>query len=189
MSVLATDGVEGFTTRRVADGASTSTPAVYELFGDRAGLVREMFFEGFRRLRDRFDSLPETADPEADLLAAVSAFRAFAFDNPALTQLMFARPFADFDPGAEDADAGRSTREFVVQRVRRCIDRGLMAGDATDVSHVLLALCQGLVTQETAGWLGTSRRSRDRRWALATRALIDGLAPDRPAPDQPASTD
>jgi AcrR family transcriptional regulator len=180
MSVLADEGVEGFTTRRVAERASTSTPAVYELFGDRAGLVREMFFEGFRRLRDRFDALPETDDPEADLLAAVSTFRVFATDNPALTQLMFARPFADFDPGPEDLEAGRSTREFVVHRVARGIDRGLMVGNAKDVSHVLLALCQGLATQETAGWLGTSKRSRDRRWALGVRALIDGLAPGRP---------
>ena len=33
-----------------AAGAATSTPAVYELFGDKAGLVRELFFEGFRML-------------------------------------------------------------------------------------------------------------------------------------------
>lgn len=39
LTMLATDGVEGFTTRRVASGASTSVPAVYELFGDKAGLV------------------------------------------------------------------------------------------------------------------------------------------------------
>lgn len=177
MSVLATSGVEGFTTRRIAEQASTSTPAVYELFGDRAGLVREMFFEGFRRLQDRFDSLPDSEDPEADLVAVVSTFRTFATDNPALIQLMFARPFADFDPGPEELKAGRSTREFMVQRVRRCVDRDLMVGDATDIAHVVLALCQGMATQETAGWLGTSRRSRQRRWVLGTRALIGGLAP------------
>jgi AcrR family transcriptional regulator len=179
MSVLATEGVESFTTRRVAGRANTSTPAVYELFGDRAGLVREMFFEGFRRLHGRFDSLPETEDPEADLVAVVSTFRTFAIDNPALTQLMFGRPFSDFDPGPEDLKAGRSTREFVVRRVRRCVDRGLIAADPTDIAHVLLALCQGMATQETAGWLGTSRQSRDRRWAVATRAVIGGLAPEQ----------
>lgn len=43
MDTLVADGVSGFTTRRVVRAASTSTPAVYELFGDRAGLVREMF--------------------------------------------------------------------------------------------------------------------------------------------------
>ena len=178
MSVLASEGIEGFTTRRVAEQASTSTPAVYELFGDRAGLVRAMFFEGFHRLQDRFDALTDTEDPEADLLAVMSSFRLFAARNPTLIQLMFARPFADFDPGPDDLEAGRSTRQFVVHRVRRCIDRGLIAGDAIDIAHALLALCQGLAAQETAGWLGTSRRSRDRRWAIGTRALLSGLAPD-----------
>src|SRR5215467_676533 len=41
VAMLASDGVAGFTTRRVAERAATSTPAVYELFGDKAGLVRE----------------------------------------------------------------------------------------------------------------------------------------------------
>ena len=50
IATLATDGVAGFTTRRVAERAGTSVPAVYELFVDKAGLVRAMFFEGFRLL-------------------------------------------------------------------------------------------------------------------------------------------
>ena len=53
VAMLASEGVAGFTTRKVAEEAETSTPAVYELFGDKAGLVREMFFEGFRLLRRR----------------------------------------------------------------------------------------------------------------------------------------
>jgi AcrR family transcriptional regulator len=180
ISVLASEGVEGFTTRRVAEQARTSTPAVYELFGDRAGLVREMFFEGFRRLRARFDQLSESGDPGGDLLDAIYAFRSFARDNPQLVQLMFTRPFSDFDPAPQDLLAGRSTREFVIRRVRRCLDGGVMSGDATDIAHVLLAVCQGLAIQETAGWLGTSDKSRDRRWALATRAVIEGMRPKDP---------
>jgi hypothetical protein len=53
----------------------------------------------------------------------------------------------------------------------------LIAGDATDVSHVLLALCQGLAAQEAGGWLGTSAASADRRWELAVEAVLTGLAP------------
>ena len=44
LDTLDRDGVAGLTTRRVAERAATSTPAVYELFGDKAGLVREVFF-------------------------------------------------------------------------------------------------------------------------------------------------
>ena len=63
VDMLASDGVAEFTTRRVAQQANTSTPAVYELFGDKAGLVAEMFFEGFRALGRRLNDLtPTTVD-------------------------------------------------------------------------------------------------------------------------------
>jgi AcrR family transcriptional regulator len=177
LATLAADGIAGFTTRRVAEQARTSTPAVYELFGDKAGLVREMFFAGFRMLARDFRALPQTPDPHADLVAVIGAFRDFARRNPVLAQLMFARPFADFDPGPAEAAAGPAVREFIVGQVRRCTAAGLLDGDSTDIAHVLVALAQGLATQEGAGWLGTSPQSRDRRWELATHAVLRGLSP------------
>ena len=193
LATLAAEGVAGFTTRRVAEQAQTSTPAVYELFGDKAGLVREVFFEGFRLLRRRFGELAQTPDPRADLAEVLRAFRVFVRDNPVLGQLMFSRPFADFDPGPAEQEAGAAVREFIVGRVRRCTRAGLLrragpgpdagtgtgTGDAgtvdADIAHVLLALAQGLAAQESAGWLGSSRESRDRRWELAVAAVLDGL--------------
>jgi AcrR family transcriptional regulator len=177
VSMLASDGVAGFTTRKVAEQADTSTPAVYELFGDKAGLVREMFFEGFRVLRRRFDQLAETDDPRADVVRVVNTLRKFIRENPVLAEVMFSRPFADFDPGPSGRKAGSAVRQFIVGRVRRTIDAGLLAGDETDIAHVLVSLTQGLAATEMAGWLGTSRASVDRRWDVATRAVLDGLAP------------
>jgi AcrR family transcriptional regulator len=182
VAMLAADGVGEFTTRKVAEQAQTSPPAVYELFGDKAGLVREVFFEGFRLLGDRFGRLRESDDPRADLLRAVQVFRIFARDNPVLAQVMFSRPFADFDPGPAEREAGAATREFIVHRVRRCGDAGIIDGDPTDIAHGLLALAQGLATQEAAGWLGSSRASVNRRWELAVRALLAGLAARRDTP-------
>ena len=179
VATLASEGVAGFTTRKVAEEAETSTPAVYELFGDKAGLVREMFFEGFRMLGRRFEELEETRDPRADLERVVQTLRAFVRKNPVLSELMFSRPFADFDPGPSELEAGRVTRTFVVGRVRRCIEAGLLAGDATDIAHVLFSMTHGLADTEIAGWLGTSKASVDRRWDLAVRAVLDGLRPTK----------
>ncbi len=176
LATLAAEGIAGFTTRRVAEQARTSTPAVYELFGDKAGLVREMFFAGFGMLGRDYRALPETSDPRADLMDVIRAFRDFARERPVLAQLMFSRPFADFDPGPAERAAGPAVREFIVGRVRRCTDAGLLHGDSTDIAHVLVALAQGLATQEGAGWLGTSQQSRDRRWDLAIGAVLGGLA-------------
>jgi len=175
VATLANDGVAGFTTRKVAQDAATSPPAVYELFGDKAGLVREIFFEGFRLLRRRFDPIAETADTRADLVRVIEALRAFIRENPVLSELMFSRPFADFDPGPSGLEAGRAVRLFVVGRVRRCIDAGVLAGDETDIAHVLVSLTQGLAATEMAGWLGTSKASVARRWDVAIRAVLDGL--------------
>jgi AcrR family transcriptional regulator len=175
VATLANDGVAGFTTRKVAQDAATSPPAVYELFGDKAGLVREIFFEGFRLLRRRFDPIAETADTRADLVRVIEALRAFIRENAVLSELMFSRPFADFDPGPSGLEAGSAVRLFVVGRVRRCIDAGVLAGDETDIAHVLVSLTQGLAATEMAGWLGTSKASVARRWDVAIRAVLDGL--------------
>ncbi len=183
VEMLSADGVAGFTTRKVAEQARTSTPAVYELFGDKAGLVREVFFEGFRLLGRRLARLPESGDPRADLVSVIEVLRDFVRANPVLAEVMFSRPFAGFDPGPADLSAGSAVREFIVRRVSRCTAAGRLTGDDTDIAHVLVALAQGLAAQETAGWLGTSSASVDRRWDLAVRAVLDGLSPEpaRPA--------
>jgi AcrR family transcriptional regulator len=192
VGMLERDGVAGFTTRKVAQGAGTSTPAVYELFGDRAGLVREIFFEGFRLLRRYLDQLEDSDDPRADLVALTRIYRRFATDNPTLAEVMFSRPFADFDPAPSDAEAGRIVREFIVGHVRRAIDAGVLAGDATDDAHVLLAVTQGLAGAESASRLGRSKASIDRRWARGIDAVLDGLATSIPvgghAPASPRRT-
>src|SRR5690349_11404898 len=92
MTTLADEGVVGFTTRKVATEADTSTPAVYELFGDKTGLVREVFFEGFRGLAARLEALPLTPDPRADITRVVDTVRAFVRENPVLADVMFSRP-------------------------------------------------------------------------------------------------
>lgn len=177
VAMLAEDGIAGLTARRVAEGANTSVPAVYELFGDKAGLVREVYFEGFRKLRRDLDGVPTTDDPRADLVAVIASLRAFVRQNPVLTEVMFSRPFADFDPGSDELAATRAVREFIVERVARNVHIGRLAGDEVDIAHVLLALAQGLALQETAGWLGSSPASVDRRWQLAIESMLDGLAP------------
>jgi len=176
VDLLAREGVAGFTARRIAREAETSTPAVYELFGDKSGVVREVFFEGFRLLRRELGSAPELSDLRAELTELLRLYRSFMRENPVLSEVMFSRPFTDFQPGPSELEASRSVRIFIVERVSRCIDAGVLEGDATDIAHVLVSLVQGLAAAENAGRLGTSAESIDRRWALAVGAALDGLS-------------
>jgi len=45
--------------------------------------------------------------------------------------VMFSRPFTDFAPGPAELQASGSVRVFIVERVRRCIDAGVLEGDPT----------------------------------------------------------
>jgi AcrR family transcriptional regulator len=177
LATLADEGVAGFTARRIAAAGSTSVPAVYELFGDKAGLVREVYFEGFRQLGHELGELGESGDAMGDLRRVVAHLRTFTATRPELAALMFGRPFADFDPGPEDREAGAAVRQRIVGQIQRGVDAGSLAGDATDIAHALLALIRGLTTQEAAGWLGSSAESVERRWRVAIDALLAGFRP------------
>jgi AcrR family transcriptional regulator len=175
LAVLAEDGVAGLTTRTVARRAEASVPAIYEVFGDKAGLIREVFFEGFRMLGDELSALPPTEDPLDAIRHLAEGFRRFIVANPVLAQIMFSRPFADFDPTAEDDKAGVKVRKIFIRNVRTAIDAGLLVGDPTDIALLFFAFIDGLAAAETAHRLGGSKQSIDRRWRLGVNALINGL--------------
>jgi AcrR family transcriptional regulator len=176
VGLLAREGVEGFTARNVAREAQTSTPAVYELFGDKGGLIRELFFEGFRRLRHHLETFVESDDPRADVVRLIALYREFIRENPVLSEVMFAHPFTDFEASRSELRAGAVVRSLIVARVRRCIDAGVLEGDESDIALVLITLAQGLAVAENANRLGSTRESVDRRWTLAVDAVLDGLS-------------
>jgi AcrR family transcriptional regulator len=174
LAMLSEEGIAGLTTRRIAARAGTSAAGVIELFTDKAGLVRAIFFEGFRQLGNELAKVPQTNDPIADLEALVPVFRRFCLKHPNMAQVMFSRPAAEFAPGPNDLAAAASVRETLVRRIRRCIDDGVLAGDPTDIAHVFLALAQGLAIQEGGGWLGPPASAK-RRWQAGVRSVLDGF--------------
>jgi AcrR family transcriptional regulator len=149
---------------------------VYALFGDKPGLVRAMFAEGFRRLARRFAELDQTDDPLADLAAMGEAFRANAMANPHLFDLMFGCPFPDFRPDDDEVREALGTFEALVAAVRRCLQAGVIAPvDPEEAALTLFGLVQGLANLEMRGWLGAGPEA-DRRWAQALGMARRGLA-------------
>lgn len=179
LRLLEEGGPPAVRARGVASAAGTSTAAVYELFGDKAGLVRSVFFEGFRLLEDRLRAVPTTGDARTDLVETLAEARRFALDRPMLFEVMYARPFAEFEPSADDLRAGVGLYRLVTDRVRAWgVSAGAtrIADDPRDAAHAVVATNRGLVATELAGLAGTSGRTVDRRWRLTIDALLDGLA-------------
>jgi AcrR family transcriptional regulator len=176
LRLLTREGPAALTARRLAGEAGTSTSAVYELFGDKGGVVRALFFSGFERLGAALAELPPAGDPVEHLVALARRYRGFLLAHPALSAVMLSRPFASFDPAPEEAAAGAAVRELILAAVGRAVAAGRLHGDPVDVAHAFVALVHGLAAAEGARRLGTSSASVERRWDVAVRALLAGFA-------------
>jgi AcrR family transcriptional regulator len=174
--LLAEEGPAALSTRRVAQATGTSTTAVYNLFGDKAGLVREMFLEGFDRLTAAFAAVPRTGDPAADLLALGDAYRANARDNPHLYELMFGRPVPEFRPDAEAGRRIQPTFDALIAACARCVEAGVFApAEPYAIAVQLNAMAHGLASLELRGALGEEAEA-DAHWKRAYTSLFKGLA-------------
>ena len=112
--LLERDGLHALRARQVASEAGTSTAALYELFGDKAGLVRAVFLEAFRALDRLLAAVPAGDDPRADLVATMAASRTFALAHPMSFDLMYSRRFGDFEPDDDDRRVASGVYDLVV---------------------------------------------------------------------------
>jgi AcrR family transcriptional regulator len=153
--MLAEEGPQALSTRRIAAAAGTSTMAVYTHFGGMQELVRSMVHEGFARLHRRMTGVRQTADPVADVVTLGRAYRGNALANPHLYAVMLGgSSLGGFSLTEEDRQHGRYTLALLVDAVARCMAAGrYRPGDPELVAHQLWSALHGLVTLELGGYL------------------------------------
>jgi AcrR family transcriptional regulator len=171
--LLATEGPQGLSTRRIAAAAGTSTTAIYSLIGSKQELVRQLYLEGFRRLDARQRAVPLTDDPLADLTSLSSAYHQSALDSPELYQVMFGSPVPEFRPNPDDATFALGTLQMCVEAVSRCVDVGVLAGDPENIAHEVWAVLHGVTSLELRGMLGPTEAARARLESVI-QAVLEG---------------
>ncbi|MBK1785519.1 TetR/AcrR family transcriptional regulator [Prauserella cavernicola] len=95
-ALLADEGVEAVTLRRIAREAGVSHGAPLRHFTGRSALLSAVATTGFAELRERTEVVA-SAEPRERLLAMCRAYLEFAFANPAMFELMFRRDLVDAD--------------------------------------------------------------------------------------------
>lgn len=172
--VLHEEGPAAVTLRRLARATGTSTAAVYTLFGDKAGLIEQMYMEGFTRLHRTVTASRASADPLADLRTVGRAYRRAALRSPHLYELMFGRPAPGFQPSRDAKAVAARAFQPLVLAVSRCIDLGAFRADvdAEDAAYHLWGTAHGLVELEIHRTLPLTRSEFDRRYAAAVSASL-----------------
>jgi len=153
--LLAEEGPNALSTRRLAAAVGTSTMAVYTRFGGMDDLVRSMVNEGFRRLNERMISVEQTEDPVADLAALGIAYRLNALENQHMYSVMFGGSnLGGFALTEEDRQRGRYVLAPVVAAVTRAMAAGRFAqADAQLIANQMWIAVHGLVTLEIGEYL------------------------------------
>ena len=148
--ILAEEGPQAVSVRRVATLAGTSTMAVYTWYGGKPQLMQALFHEAFSRFRDRLLGGSAAADPLIALIGMGRAYRAFALAEPDMYTVMFGRTGALFDPGPEDARLAFGTFEILVAAMRRCVEAGILRCDPQPGAWQVWAACHGAISLELA---------------------------------------
>lgn len=153
--LLAQEGPEALSSRRITAEAGSSTMAVYTHFGNMSGLVREIVHEGFARLARNFERIVWTDDPVADMSLFGWAYRHTAVTNANLYSVMFGgRTLAGFQLTEEDRQYGRYTMVRVVECAARCVEAGRFhLTDPMLAAHHMWLATHGLVTLEIGDYL------------------------------------
>lgn len=158
--LLAEEGPQGLSLRRVAAEAGGSTQLIYTLFGGKPGLADALYAEGFSRLGARMraarDEVPGSGSP-ARLVALGRGYRAFAQAEPAFFAVMFGRAIPGFTPRGQTRAGGRAcTLGLVVDEVQACYDAGTLLSHgvtAADLARQCWVTVHGLAALEVAGLL------------------------------------
>lgn len=187
-TLLVEGGLSAVSVRAVAEGAGTTTRAVYALFESKAGLVEALAAKGYGLLADLVNAIPRTENPRADLIAVGGAFRTFAIGNPTMFRLTFERAQAEVFSAEGVIEAAIASYEALIALIERAQQSEEIdpARKPDEVAFIIHSVCQGLAGSELAAqpppvgagmWLSLGDYDRSDAWDIVMNAVVDSLAP------------
>ncbi len=158
VGLLASDGPESLTIRRIAAEAGCTAPVIYTMFGSREGLAEALYLEGFERFRRYLEAVPHRRDPFEHLTALGPAYRQACLAEPGFYSLMFERAIPGFEPSERARTLARAALNILDRVIADCIAQGyLIPTQPRKIADALWAAAQGAISLERAGHLRDGR--------------------------------
>ena len=149
--LIAEEGREALTLRRLAAEVGASTMVVYTHFDGMDDLRRAVRAEGFDRLAHHLGGVEATDDPVADIIVLGWAYHVNATTNPNLYRVMFMERALDELPGGR---IDHSTFAMLVNGVARCLEAGrFRPAEPLALANQLWAVSHGVAALQLAGIL------------------------------------
>lgn len=171
--ILEREGAQAVSTRAVAAAAGIRAASLYQLFGDKDGLLSALAIHGFDIYLDEKHLLTQTDDPVEDMRRGWDMHVDFGLRHPAFYLLMYGidRP-GRRPPAADEANA----------LLMRFLDRAAAAGSLRVRPALAARLSLAAVTGVTLSLIGTADEDRDPEISARMRDTLIGSLITEPPP-------
>lgn len=158
--LILADGIEGFSLRKLARTLGVTAPALYRHFDSKEEVLRSVIAEGFKTFGAYLYRSLEGHTPRERLALCGKSYVAFALEHPRYYEVIHLSPAVlGFVEMPEEAlGPACATRQFLSDRVRECMQDGILAEDDTEVvATSIWAFAHGLVSLYLGGVLPVPR--------------------------------
>ena len=138
VEILAQEGTEGLSLRKVAQRVGVSHNAPYSHFPDKQSLIAAISTEGFYRLYDELDAAitSHPDDPKRQLQESAWAYAQFAIQNTETFKIMFSGVLEKEKDYPAFVEVSQKAFSRVVDVVRACQQAGVLRASAPEVMAV-----------------------------------------------------
>jgi AcrR family transcriptional regulator len=173
--ILEREGTQAVSTRSVAAAAGIRAASLYQLFGDKDGLLTALAIQAFDRYLAEKHTVAPTGDPVDDMRRGWDAHVGFGLRHPAFYLLMFGT-----DRPGRRPPAAAEAHDLLL----RFLNRVAAAGRLRVLPVLAARLSQAAVTGVTLTLIADPAEERDLELSSRMReALISSLITDAaPAP-------
>lgn len=152
-ALLVAEGPVALTVRRISTAAGVSTMSLYDRFGDKNGVVDEVYMQGFESLTAGIlHAKAGIEDPLKALSAGLRAYRSWALANRTHCTIMFAQAVPEYEPSLAAMLVASEAFATLVAGVTTAMASGALASrPPRDVAASLWAAVHGHVVLELDG--------------------------------------
>jgi len=138
VEILAKEGVDGLSLRKVAQKAGVSHSAPYSHFPDKQSLIAAISTEGFNQLYSELQAVAEQYkdNPKRQLIDGAQAYVQFAMNKADTFKIMFSGVLEKEKEYPSFVDVSRKTFELVVDIVRAGQDAGMLRSTQPELMAV-----------------------------------------------------
>lgn len=171
--LFAEEGPHAVTMRKIANESKTSTTVVYNLFGNKQGVVEALFMEGFLLFSSEVKKLDPSMDRFRFLLAMCDLLWDFSREHRHYYRILHGNIFPGFSP-AQMKEKMPSPRplDMVRQAVQDLIEAGFFK--SMDVDSVVLSMYStavGLINVNMHGLFPDARLDKEKYLSLVESSL------------------